>query len=93
MAETTIRQSFRRLFVDYVTALGGMSPFGRLIQRAVADPDVRRNFVAAPRETLAAAGVALPDGLEVEVLENTDKIMHLALPPLITMPDAPEKPS
>ncbi len=84
MAErVSIRGVFRRLFEDSVGAMGRRSPFGRLMQRAVVDPELRQKLVRTPKVALAEAGVVLPDELAVEVLENTDKVIHLVLPPLI----------
>ena len=84
MAESiSIRKTVRRFLDGYLAALGTKSPFGQLIQSAVNDEKLRRKFVAAPRQTLAEAGIALPDGLDVQVLENTDKVIHLVLPPLV----------
>lgn len=79
----SLRGVFRRLFEDSVGAMGGRSPFGRLMQRAVVDPELRQKLVRTPKVALAEAGVVLPDELAVEVLENTDKVIHLVLPPLV----------
>lgn len=84
MAErVSIRGVFRRLFEDSVGALGGRSPYGRLIQKAAGDAETRRKLVTSPKIALAEAGVVLPDELTIEVLENTDKVIHLVLPPLV----------
>lgn len=84
----SIRKSLRRFVDGYLASLGTKTPFGRLVQDAIANEELRRRFVAAPRQTLAEHGVALPDGLDVQVLENTDKVMHLVLPPLVAPTDA-----
>lgn len=85
MAESqSLRSSFRRFFEGYLSSLGGRSAFGRLIQQAVDDDNVRRNLIDSPMETLAAAGVVLHEGVVVEVLENTDRVIHIVLPPLVT---------
>lgn len=85
MAErVSIRGVFRRFFEDSVGALGGRSPFGRLIQKAASDAEVRSKLVQSPKIALAEAGVVLPDDLKVEVLENSDKVIHLVLPPLVS---------
>ena len=84
MAEVGLfSRAVRGFFRDYLAALGAGSPFGRLVQRAVKDPALRRQLLAAPRQVLVEAGVELPEGLEVEVLENTDTVVHLVLPPLV----------
>ena len=71
----------RRFFSDYLATMSSRGPFGQLVQRATSDPAVRKQLVADPRATLAEAGVQLPEGLKVEVLENTDTVIHLVLPP------------
>jgi hypothetical protein len=76
-------RAVRGFFRDYLAVMGAGSPFGRLVQRAVKDPDQRRQLLAAPRQVLVEAGVELPEGVEVEVLENTDTVVHLVLPPLV----------
>ena len=85
MAEkVSLRRSVRRFFDGYLSALGAKTPFARLIQNAVADESVRRKLVDSPQTTLAEAGVILPDGLDVRVLENSDRVIHLVLPPLVS---------
>lgn len=85
MAEkVSLRRSVRRFFDGYLSALGAKTPFARLIQNAVADASVRRKLVDSPQTTLAEAGVILPDGLEVRIVENSDRVIHLVLPPLVS---------
>ncbi len=73
----------RRFFRDYVAALSARGSFGRLMSLAVGDPGLRQRLVKSPMTVLAEAGVKLPSGITVEVFENTDKIIHLVLPPLV----------
>ncbi|GMU33593.1 MAG: hypothetical protein HS101_13750 [Planctomycetia bacterium] len=85
MAEkVSLRRSVRRFFDGYLTALGAKTPFARLIQQAVADASVRRKLVDSPQTTLAEAGVIMPDGLDVQIVENSDRVIHLVLPPLVS---------
>ena len=51
-----------------------------VIARATTDEDFRAALVADPRGVLVAAGVELPDGLEVRVLENSAAHTHFVLP-------------
>lgn len=55
--------------------------YGKIIARAWRDPDFKARLVADPLGTLKAAGVALPAGVTVKVVENTDSHFHLVLPP------------
>ena len=73
----------RRFFADYMDAMGTRGPFGKLVQRATEDPELRRRLVQSPRQVLAEAGVKLPEGVDVVILENSDKVVHLVLPPLM----------
>jgi hypothetical protein len=75
--------AMRRFFRDYLAAVGTRGSFGQLVQRATEDAALRQRLLQAPQEVLAEAGIALPAGLAVEFLENTDKVVHLVLPPLV----------
>jgi Nitrile hydratase, alpha chain len=75
--------SVRRFFRDYLLVMETRGSFGQLVQRATADPALRRRLLQSPKQVLAEAGIALPAGIEVEVVENTDKVIHLVLPPLV----------
>lgn len=78
----------RGFFRDYLTVMGARGSFGQLVQRASEDAALRQRLLASPQQTLADAGVTLPAGLEVEIVENTDKVIHLVLPPLVGAGDA-----
>lgn len=73
----------RRFFRDYLTVMGTRGSFGQLVQQATEDAALRQRLIASPQQTLAAAGITLPEGIEVEIVENTDKVIHLVLPPLV----------
>ena len=75
--------SVRRFFRDYVAGMDARSPFGELVVRAMRDPAERERLVTAPKEALAEAGVKLPADLEVEILQNTETVIHLVLPPFV----------
>lgn len=75
--------TIRRYFKDYMTAMGQRGAFGQLVHKASRDDGLRRRLIQAPNEVLAEAGVKLPEGTKVEVFANTDKMIHLILPPLV----------
>ena len=54
---------------------------GKIIARAWRDPAFKAKFVANPHAMLKEAGVAVPEGVTVKVVENTDTHHHLVLPP------------
>lgn len=75
--------TIRRFFRDYLTGIGDTSSFGKLVQQASKDPVFRNHLIQAPDKTLAEAGIKLPAGMKIEILANTDKIIHIVLPPFI----------
>ena len=53
----------------------------QLIAKAWADEAFKQQLLADPATVLKAQGLELPAGLTVKVLENTDQLVHLVLPP------------
>lgn len=53
----------------------------QLVAKAWADEAFKQQLLADPMATLKAEGLELPAGLTVKVLENTDQLYHLVLPP------------
>ncbi|HEV8025670.1 MAG TPA: NHLP leader peptide family RiPP precursor [Candidatus Nanopelagicales bacterium] len=50
-------------------------------RRAEEDPDFRERLLADPRAVIAEVrGEALPEDLEVEIIENTPNKVHLVVP-------------
>jgi hypothetical protein len=89
MAESTsFLGSVRRFFHDYIRGMETRGSFGQLVQRATEDPALRQRLLQSPKQVLAEEGITLPAGLEVEIVENTDKVIHLVLPPLMEATDA-----
>ncbi len=54
---------------------------GKIIARAWRDPAFKAKLLADPHGTLKEAGVAVPAGVKVTVVENTDTHHHLVPPP------------
>jgi hypothetical protein len=52
----------------------------QLIAKCWADEDFKQTLLADPAAALKAAGVELPAGTTVKIVENTDKVFHLAIP-------------
>lgn len=48
--------------------------------RAVTDAAFRQQLLTAPAATLQAAGIAIPSGMQVQVLENTATLVNLVIP-------------
>jgi hypothetical protein len=51
-----------------------------VMDRAAFDPAFRAQLVSAPAQTLQQAGIMVPEGLEVRVVENTADVKHLVVP-------------
>ena len=54
---------------------------GKIIARAWRDPTFKAKLIADPQATLKEAGVVLPAGTTVQVVENTATHVHFVLPP------------
>lgn len=55
--------------------------YGQIIAKCWADPEFKARLLADPRATLAAEGFNVPDSIEVLVMENTPRVVHMVLPP------------
>jgi Nitrile hydratase, alpha chain len=53
----------------------------KIIAKSWLDDDFKNRLVADPVGTLKSEGVDFPAGVEVKVLENSDKLMHFIIPP------------
>ena len=60
------------------------SEFGKIIAKAWRDPAFKAELIANPAAALKAEGIDVPAGMAVTVVENTDKLFHLVLPPVPT---------
>ena len=54
---------------------------GQIIAKAWADEGFKQRLLKNPAAVLKDEGVDIPQGLEVRVVENTDKVFHIVLPP------------
>ena len=52
----------------------------QLIAKCWADDGFKQKLLADPAATLKAEGVALPAGLTVKAVENSDSLFHLVIP-------------
>ena len=53
-------------------------------QKILSDESFRAQLKSDPKGTLAAQGMNVPDGVEVQVVESTDTKHYLLLPPIQT---------
>lgn len=54
--------------------------FAQIVAHSWEDPEFRAKLLADPGATLNANGVAVPDGKRVEIVEDTDDVLHVTLP-------------
>ena len=52
----------------------------RIIGQAMSDANFRKKLLADPVQTLRGAGVEVPDGVSVRVVEDTPTLVHVVLP-------------
>ena len=52
----------------------------RMVTRAWRDPDFKKRLAADPKAVLAEAGIKLPAGVTVSLVEDSDTHLHLVLP-------------
>ena len=59
-----------------------------LEEKAVEDLEFREKLVSAPKATIEEEfGIAIPEGIEVQVHESDMSLVHLALPPAAKLQD------
>jgi hypothetical protein len=66
-------------------AIGGSQPVNRwdeIVTKAWREGSFKQRLLAEPRATFSEFGLDVPAGVELRVLENTDQILHLTLPPI-----------
>lgn len=54
--------------------------FADVLARYYGDPDFKAQMDEDPTTTLKDSGVDIPEGTKVELLFNTDKLVHIVLP-------------
>ena len=55
--------------------------------RTMTDPEFKAQFIADPAGVLSAAGVEVPEGLTIKVVENSSSTFHFVLPDPEAMTD------
>jgi hypothetical protein len=56
--------------------------YGQIVAEAWADPAFRQRLLTDPATVLRERGIEAPDGVQVRIVEDTEQIMHLVLPPM-----------
>ena len=52
----------------------------RIVSRAWTDEIFRYRLLSDPATMLRVEGLSIPRGVEVRILEDTDKVLHVVLP-------------
>jgi hypothetical protein len=55
--------------------------YGKVVAKAWRDPAFKAKLIADPQAVLREAGMAVPVGVTVKVVENTGTHLHFVLPP------------
>jgi Nitrile hydratase, alpha chain len=63
------------------TGRDNAAAYGKLVARAWCDPAFKAKLIADPQAVLREAGMAVPAGATVKVVENTGTHLHFVLPP------------
>jgi hypothetical protein len=56
----------------------------QLIAKCWSDDGFKQKLLADPHATLKSEGVDVPAGMTVKAVENSDKLVHLVIPPAPT---------
>jgi hypothetical protein len=59
---------------------GSAKRFGQLVAQVWRDPALKQRLLADPTAVLAEHGIAIPDGVEPQVVENTDRATYFVFP-------------
>jgi hypothetical protein len=62
------------------TATAMQKVWGQIVARTWQDDDFKQRLLADPAGVLRAQGVELPAGVELRLVEDTERLIHLKLP-------------
>jgi len=62
------------------TERDGAAAYAKVIAKAWRDPSFKAKLIADPQSILKQAGVSIPAGVTVKVVENTATHLHFVLP-------------
>jgi hypothetical protein len=70
-----------------ITGQENWKKWSQLVAQVWADEKLKQRLLENPKAVLREQGIEVPDGVEVRVVEPTDKLLYFMLPP---KPDATE---
>lgn len=53
----------------------------QFMARVWSDPQFKQRLIGDPKSVLQEQGVPVPEGMEIRVVENTESVFYLVLPP------------
>ena len=62
------------------TERDGAAAYGKVVAKAWRDPSFKAKLIADPKSILKQAGVSIPTGVTVKVVEDTGTHFHIVLP-------------
>ena len=54
--------------------------WGKIVAKAWSEPEFKKRLLSDPNAVLKENGMDVPEGVKVQVLEDTNQLVHLALP-------------
>lgn len=57
------------------------SAYAKILAKAWTDEAFKQRLLASPRTVLEEHGIDAPEGIEFKVVEQTNSVIHLILPP------------
>jgi Nitrile hydratase, alpha chain len=60
--------------------LENQKKFGEIVAKAWADPSFKERLIQSPAEVLAEHGIKIPEGMKINILQDTDTEKHFVLP-------------
>ena len=57
------------------------NPMQKIITRCWEDEEFKKRLMADPAKILGAEGVSVPDGVSIRVMEDTEQVRTLIIPP------------
>lgn len=58
-----------------------MKKMQQVIAKAWTDEGFKQRLLSDPAASLKQEGIEIPEGIQLKVVENTDKVFHFVLPP------------
>jgi hypothetical protein len=55
--------------------------WGQIVAKAWGDPAYKARLISDPAAVLKAQGISVPAGVQFKVVESTEKLIYLPLPP------------